>query len=89
MAVYSVSYDLDNPSIKSRLVREVLQTFPSSSQVMETTWWVVSGLPASQVLGKFKPVLDPKDKVFISRIAPNEYVGRLTDKQWEWLKENA
>lgn len=73
MALYSISYDLNNPGQKYENIYSVIRSFGGYNHIMESTWLVSTSLSASQVLDRFTSYLDNNDKMFISKVNTNEY----------------
>lgn len=88
MAVYSISYDLNNPGQKYENVYSVIRSFSGYEHIMESTWLVFTSLSASQISDKFASYIDSNDKMLISKINANEYQGRLTKDTWKWIREH-
>ncbi|TOJ82024.1 hypothetical protein CGI32_18470, partial [Vibrio parahaemolyticus] len=53
MALYSISYDLNNPGQKYENIYSVIRSFGGYNHIMESTWLVSTSLSASQVLDRF------------------------------------
>ncbi len=71
MALYSISYDLNNPGRKYENIYSVIRSFGGYNHIMESTWLVSTSLSASQVFDKFISYLDNNDKMFISKVNAN------------------
>ncbi|HIF9218110.1 TPA: hypothetical protein ACX6QF_003657 [Photobacterium damselae] len=88
MALYSISYDLNNPGQKYENIYSVIRSFGGYNHIMESTWLVSTSLSASQVFDKFTSYLDNNDKMFISKVNVNEYQGWLDEDTWKWIREH-
>ncbi|MCE7656940.1 hypothetical protein [Vibrio fluvialis] len=88
MAVFCVSYDLNNPGQKYQKVQEVLKSYAGWIHLLDSTWLIAADTTPNQIIEALKVHIDSNDRVFISRVRVNEYSGWLTDEDWDWLRKH-
>ena len=89
MAVYMVTYDLNNPGQR---YDDVIQAIKEASTGVWCTYWessylIQSNLSVQQVFDRIAPHLDSNDKLLIIEVKEN-YQGWLENNQWEDIREN-
>lgn len=89
MAVYMVTYDLNNPGQR---YDDVIQAIKEASTGVWCTYWessylIQSNLSVQQVFDRIAPHLDSNDKLLIIEVKEN-YQGWLENNQWEYIREN-
>lgn len=89
MAVYMVTYDLNNPGQR---YDDVIQAIKEASTGVwctyrESSYLIQSNLSVQQVFDRIAPHLDSNDKLLIIEVKEN-YQGWLENNQWEYIREN-
>lgn len=89
MAVYMVTYDLNNPG---QHYDDVIKAIKEASTGVWCTYWkssylIRSNLSVQQVSDKITPYLDSNDTLLVIEVK-NNYQGWLTEKQWKYIREN-
>lgn len=89
MAVYMVTYDLNNPGQR---YDDVIQAIKEASTGVWCTYWessylIQSNLSVQQVFDRIAPHLDSNDKLLIIEVKEN-YQGWLENNQWEYIRRN-
>lgn len=89
MAVYMITYDLNNTGKK---YNEVIQAIKDASTGAWCTYWksaylIKSYLTANQVSDKITPHLDKDDRLIVIEVK-NNYQGWLSESEWKYIREN-
>lgn len=89
MAVYMVTYDLNNPGQR---YDDVINAITEASTGVWCTYWkssylIQSNLSVQQVFDRIAPHLDSNDKLLVIEVKEN-YQGWLTNNQWEYIRES-
>ena len=89
MAVYMVTYDLNNPGQR---YDDVIQAIKEASTGVWCTYWessylIQSNLSVQQVFDRIAHHLDSNDKLLIIEVKEN-YQGWLENNQWEYIRRN-
>lgn len=89
MAVYLITYDLNNPG---QNYEDVIEAIKDSSTGAWCTYWkssylIKSNLTVNQVSDKITPHLDKNDRLIVIEVK-NNYQGWLTEEEWKYIREN-
>ena len=89
MAAYMITYDLNS---EGQNYSDVIQAIKDSS-INWCTYWkssylIKSNLTANQISDNITPYLDANDRMIVFEVDNKNYQGWLSEKQWEFIKEN-
>ena len=88
MPAYMITYDLNSTGQK---YDEVIKAIKDSSSAWCSYWkssyLIKSSLPPDQIVDNVKPHLDNNDRFIVIEVKNNKQ-GWLTEKQWEYIREN-
>ena len=89
MAVFMITYDLNN---SGKNYEDVIKAIKEASTGAWCTYWkstylIKSNLTANQVSEKITPFLDNDDRMIVVQ-AQKSYQGWLSEKEWEYIREN-
>lgn len=87
MTAYLITYDLNSPGQNYNQLYEDIKSLGAWAHYLDSTWFVNSSKTPSQIVDLLRTNMDSNDSLFVSEITLN-YQGLLTDKQWQFLKEN-
>ncbi|MDV6381041.1 hypothetical protein [Pediococcus pentosaceus] len=86
---YIVSYDLDNPGQKYNELKKIIDAHSIHwCRYLDSTFLIRANDSADDILQALKAVIDSNDSVFIANISNTDYSGWLTDKQWDYIRNN-
>lgn len=87
MAVYNISYDLNQPGQRyDDLINEIKRS-PGYLACLKSTWLISTNETAQEVYNRLSPNLDKNDSVLVIEVVNNSQ-GLLTKRQWEWIKQH-
>lgn len=85
---FFISYDLHKPGQKYEDVIDTIKSFGGAYiKILESTWLVRNDLTPQQMSDRLESVIDSNDGLFVCELT-NSYQGRLTDSDWEFIREN-
>ncbi|MDB8436742.1 hypothetical protein GMB34_13500 [Turicibacter sanguinis] len=88
MPAYMITYDLNSTGQK---YDEVIKAIKDSSSAWCSYWkssyLIKSSLTPDQIVDNVKPHLDNNDRFIVIEVKNNKQ-GWLTEKQWEYIREN-
>lgn len=89
MTTYLITYDLNRPGKDYPRLYETIKSLSSAWwHHLDSTWFIVSSLPASVIRDALKTVVDSTDVVLVIKVALPWASYNLTDKASSWLKNN-
>lgn len=87
MAIYCVSYDLNQAGQNYSGLYEELKKSPNWWHYLDSTWLIYTNETAFQLFGRLQSKIDNNDRVLIIRVTP-DYSGWLTQEAWDWIRSN-
>jgi hypothetical protein len=86
--VYSISYDLNKPGQDYSALYSAIKDLGSWCHPLDSTWFVVTELTATDVRDSLVGVMDKSDALIVTRATqPGAWKG-LSDEITRWLKAN-
>lgn len=88
MAVYNITYDLNN-EISRRdhtSIRKAIQGFPSWRKICDSSYLVDTDMSAEEVFAILSPYVDHDDNVMVLPIY-RPYAGRNHSEVLQWMEE--
>ncbi|MEA9911603.1 hypothetical protein VDG39_02410 [Xanthomonas campestris pv. raphani] len=90
MAVYVVTWNLNkersNYDAARRQFIQHLERYPNTKDDgLESVRWVQSSGTANQLRDDLRQKLDDNDRLFVSKLAANQYAGWLNTAVWDWV----
>ena len=86
MAVYSVSYDLNNQGKNYDGLYDALKK-TDYNHILDSTWLISTSETAQQISDRLRTQLDNDDHIFVSKVNSGQYQGWLPKTVWEWIKQ--
>lgn len=88
MAVYSITYDLNNETTRRdhNGIRKAIQAFPAWTKLCDSSYLVDTPLSAGQVYDVLSPHVDSDDHVMVLPVV-RPYAGRNRVEVLAWLRE--
>lgn len=87
MSIYMISYDLNSPGQRYKELRETIESLGTWCHYLESTYLVKTSYTIHEVESKICAHLDGSDRLLLCKIE-KPIRGWLSDKQWEWIREN-
>jgi hypothetical protein len=85
LTTYIVDYDLRKPGQKYDALFEKLKGYPWCHQ-LKSSWLIVTGKTASQLLDDLRTVMDANDLIFVGKVSgTNDWSSYNTSKVNTWL----
>jgi len=90
MAVYQISYDLQNPGQDYEDLYDGIKNLGSWTHILESTWLVDCDVDsAGDVRDELKPKIDANDKLFVTKISDGWSWGTsFSDDSTSWIQEH-
>ena len=85
--VYMISYDLGSPTNNRKDVEETIKSLGAWCRYLTTTYLVSTSYSIIEVEEKVTKYLDSNDRMIICKVE-KPIRGWLSQKQWDWIKEN-
>lgn len=86
VVVYHISYDLNAPGKAYTTLIEVIKSLGTWCHPVDSTWYVVSSLTASEIRDKLITAIDESDQVIVTVArAPGAWYGLSNDVS-SWLQ---
>lgn len=87
MAVYNISYDLNQPGQRyDDLINEIKRS-PGYLACLKSTWLISTTETAEQVFQRLSPHLDKNDTILVIEVVKN-YQGWLSKEKWDWINKH-
>jgi len=85
--VIMVSYDINKAKDYLKIHKAMGDLGKSIREMgLDTVWFVHTNYSIEQIQTHLTQAVDKDDRVFISKINPNEYSGWLSKETWDWIK---
>lgn len=85
MPVYLITYDLKTPGQDYTALYKAIKSIGDYRHDLESVWFVDTTLSAENIQRAIKPVMDPNDTMFITKVTSG-YFGHADKDLWSWLK---
>jgi hypothetical protein len=86
--VILVSYDINKTKDYLKIHKAMDDLGKSIREVgLDTAWFVHTNYSIEQIQTHLTSVVDPSDRIFITKINPREYSGWLSKETWDWILE--
>jgi CRISPR/Cas system-associated endoribonuclease Cas2 len=86
--LYLVTYDLNKPKQDYEKLFSALKHTETWWHHLDSTWLVKSSETIEDFANRIKKEIDQNDSLLIVEITKDSYKGWLTQKAWDWLKNN-
>jgi CRISPR-associated endonuclease Cas2 len=86
--LYLVTYDLNKPKQDYENLFSALKKTGTWWHHLDSTWLVKSSETVEDFANRIKKEIDQNDSLLIVEITKDSYKGWLTQKAWDWLKNN-
>ena len=87
MAVYMIAYDLNSPGQNYKNLKEEIKNLGSWCHYLESTYLVSCSLSINAVSDLITKHLDSSDRLILCKVE-KPIKGWLSEKQWDWIREN-
>ncbi len=90
MSVYVVTWNLNQErsnygNARQAFIQQIERYDNVKDSGLETVRWISTSSTASQVDTDLRRNLDQNDRLFVSKLNPNENHGWLSQKTWDWI----
>lgn len=85
--VYLITYELRKEDKDYNYLYEKIKSLGEWQRPLESTWFLDSELPISEIKRELENFMDGGDKLFISKIT-EDYDGCLIGSMWLWLSSH-
>ncbi len=87
--LYLVTYDLNRPGQEYEELYEELKTSSAWWHYLDSTWLIVTQESISELNNRIKDkIIDENDRLLIFDITNMDYDGWLSEKAWQWIRNN-
>lgn len=87
MAVFLVTYDLNNEVSRPKIVKHLKDKFGTWARLSESSYAIKTDLSADDVFAHFRPMLDGDDQLYVITLK-RPYSGRGPQDVNDWLANN-
>ena len=87
MAIYLVSYDLNQPGQDYPNVIKAIKTYEHHCQILKSQWLVCSHKMAEDIYNHLRKHIDDTDRLLVCEFTMNAE-GWLSSRATDWLKEH-
>ena len=87
MNVYSISYDLRQPTRDYTSLYEEIKKMGDYFHPLESNWFVRTNWDAQDIYDKLRPYIDDNDLILIIRVDHSDKQGWMVKNFWEWLRK--
>lgn len=84
MAVYCISYDLQNNSYDALI--QAIQSYGLWWHQSKSTWFIETNQTARQVLDNLRNFTSYGDKIIVIKVQKNWWASGHTEEEYEWMK---
>lgn len=88
MPAYMITYDLNSSGQKyDEVIKAIKDSSSDWCSYWKSSYLIKSSLTPDQIVNNVKPHLDNNDRFIVIEVKNNKQ-GWLTEKQWEYIREN-
>lgn len=88
MAVYLITYDLNEPGQKYSELYEQIKSCGAWWHYLDSTWLVDTTLNAIQIRDRMRTAMDNSDSCFVIKLTNENYEGWLQKDAWNWIHKH-
>ncbi len=87
MAVYLLTYDLNNETSRPPIVKRIDKSFKAWAKLSESSYAVSTDLDANQIYSKFSDLLDNDDQLYVIALY-RPHCGQGPQEVNDWLESS-